>query len=155
MSFRPLYHSFDRLTLTIHESGLADVRTDQRFELRSSHGGAEVWRSSSIVGPGGRMDSDWRYIGPLSPRRVIALLEAVQRSGIYDELPLLRLAAPTVDGHMEESPALRVSMDLASEDGLYCLLDNVSHEASIVSSLVRTIRNAIEQAQEDSLTSAG
>jgi hypothetical protein len=97
------------------------------------------------------MDSDWRYIGPLTSRRVIYLLESIQRSGIYDELPLLSLAVPELD----DPRTLRVSMDLASEDGLHCLLDNVSHEASIVSGLVRTIRAAIEQAQEDSLTSAG
>lgn len=151
MQEAPRLHSFTQLTLTIHEVALVGVRTDHRFELRSAPGGAEVWRSSTITGPHGSVDAEWRYIGALSSRRVIELLEEIRRSGLYDALPALGI----VDGDVDPATRPRVSMTLTGSNDQRNLLDEAPQDVSLVADLVRTIRAAIEQAQENALTASG
>ncbi len=78
--------------MTISEPELGDVTSEHVFELRSTGDGAEVWRSSTLRAPGGECASEPRFVGWLSARRVIDLLDEIQRSGIYEALPAFGLA---------------------------------------------------------------
>jgi hypothetical protein len=148
----PHFHSFSNLVLTISESSLAGIRTDHSFELRATAAGAEVWRSSELFAGGDSCASDPRFVGWLTSRQVIDLLVEIERSGVYEALPALGLVAGSVD---PDVTAPRVSMTLTSTEREHSVLQQAASDGELVGSIVRTVRAAVELAQERALTAAG
>lgn len=158
------YHAFDRLVLTISESSLEGVRTDHRFELRSTGSmrpsaaggratGAEVYRSSVLHANGQACESEERYVGWLTARQVIELLVEIERSGVYEALPALGLVQGGVDHEMLFRPL--VSMQLHSHAEQHTVLQQAPADQASVSGVVRAVREAVALAQERALTVAG
>jgi hypothetical protein len=135
----------------VSESSLEGVRTDHTFELRSTGDGAEVWRSSVLHAGGDSCASGSRLVGWLSSRQVIELLVEIERSGVYEALP----ATGVVPGVADPLITPCVSMRLTNSDAERALLDHVPTAHSVANSLVRTVREAVEAAQERALTAAG
>lgn len=145
------FHAFSRLVLTMSESSLEGVRTDHSFELRAIGTGAEVWRSSVLHAEGGSCASGERFVGSLTSRQVIELLEEIERSGVYEALPALGL----VDGVADPSQAPLVSMRVESTSRKRTLIDRAPADRSIVSDVADAVRRRVELAMERALTSAG
>jgi hypothetical protein len=145
------YHAFSRLVLTVSESSIEGVRTDHTFELRAATGGAEVWRSSEMHAAGGQVASDARFVGTLTSRQVIDLLDEIERSGVYEALPALGL----VGGAAQPGAAPLVSMRLESAERERTVLDHASAERTIVHDVSNAVRRRVELAMERALTCAG
>lgn len=145
------FHAFSSLVLTLSESSLAGVRTDHSFELRGIATGAEVWRSSVLHANGESCESDERFVGTLSTRQVIELLEEIERSGIYEALPAMGI----VDGVAEPGAAQVVSMRVVSRSRERQVLDRVPSDRAIVQDVTEAVRRRVELAMERALTSAG
>lgn len=145
------FHAFSRLVLTMSESSLEGVRTDHTFELRAMHTGAEVWRSSVLHAQGGSCASGERFVGSLTSRQVIELLDEIERSGVYEALPALGL----VEGVADPSTAPLVSMRVESSSRERTLIDRAPADRSIVSDVADAVRRRVELAMERALTSAG
>ncbi len=151
-SVDPQFHAFSNLMLTISESSLEGVRTDHSFELRATEHGAEVWRSSELFAGGQSCVSDPRFVGSLTSRQVIDLLVEIERSGIYEALPAMGL----VEGVAQPDSAEQlVSMRLTSDSMEHEVLRDAPSDGELVGGLVRTVRAAVEMAQEHALTSSG
>ncbi len=148
----PEYHSFSNLFLTVTESSLVGVVTEHTFELRSTGDGAEVWRSSVLRANGESCESGERFVGWLTARHVINLLVEIERSGVYEALPMAGL----VSGEASEEMTPLVSMKLVATDteDVRQVFTEVPAEGD-AGDLVRVIRNAIDTAQERALTRAG
>lgn len=145
------FHAFDRLVLTVSESSLEGVRTDHAFELRGVDRGAEVWRSSVLHAGGEQCESGERFVGSLSSRQVIELLEEIERSGVYEALPALGLVA----GSAVPGAAPLVSMRLISETRDRQVLDRAPADRAIVHDVTEAVRRRVDIAMERALTSAG
>ncbi len=145
------FHAFSRLVLTVSESSLEGVRTDHAFELRGVRTGAEVWRSSVLHAGGDTVESGERYVGSLTSRQVIDLLEEIERSGVYEALPALGI----VDGVAEQTAAPVVSMRLESASRERTVLDRAPADREIVHDVREAVRRRVELAMERALTSAG
>jgi hypothetical protein len=145
------FHAFDRLVLTLSESSLAGVRTDHSFELRGMATGAEVWRSSVLHANGESCESDERFVGTLTSRQVVDLLDEIERSGIYEALPAMGI----VDGVAEPGAEQVVSMRVVSTTRERQLLDRVPSDRAIVQDVTEAVRRRVELAMERALTSAG
>jgi hypothetical protein len=145
------FHAFSRLVLTVSESSLEGVRTDHAFELRARTAGAEVWRSSVLHANGECCESGERYVGSLTTRQVIELLDEIERSGVYEALPALGLVEGTVD------PAATpvVSMSLVSATRERQVLDRAPSDRAIVHDVAEAVRRRVDLAMERALTSAG
>lgn len=145
------FHSFTSLVLTVSESSLEGVRTDHAFELRATEHGAEVWRSSVLHANGERCESDERFVGTLTSRQVIELLEEIERSGVYEALPALGI----VEGSTDASQTPVVSMRLVSARRERQVLDQVPSDRAIVHDVATAVRRRVDLAMERALTSAG
>lgn len=145
------FHAFSRLVLTVSESSLVGVRTDHAFELRSAGTGAEVWRSSVLYANGESCESGERYVGSLTSRQVISLLDEIERSGVYEALPALGL----VGGSADPSSSPVVSMRLESATREHTVLDRAPADRPLVHDLHEAVRRRVELAMERALTSAG
>lgn len=145
------FHAFSRLVLTVSESSLEGVRTDHAFELRASDTGAEVWRSSVLYAEGGSCESGDRFVGSLTSRQVIDLLEEIERSGVYEALPAMGI----VDGSTDPGAAPLVSMRLESSTRDRTVLDRAPADRSIVHDVTEAVRRRVDLAMERALTSAG
>lgn len=145
------FHAFSRLVLTLSESSLEGVRTDHAFELRATATGAEVWRSSVLFANGERCESGNRFVGSLTSRQVIDLLEEIERSGVYEALPAMGL----VDGASDPGTAPLVSMRVESDSRQRQLLDRAPSDRAIVHDVAEAVRRRVELAMERALTSAG
>lgn len=145
------FHAFSRLVLTVSESSLEGVRTDHAFELRSNRTGAEVWRSSVLHAGGDSCESGERYVGSLTSRQVIELLEEIERSGVYEALPALGI----VGGVAEATTTPVVSMRLESASHDRTVLDRAPADRAIVHDVREAVRRRVEIAMERALTSAG
>jgi hypothetical protein len=145
------FHAFSRLVLVVSESSLEGVHTDHTFELRATRTGAEVWRSSVLHAPGGSCGSGERYVGSLTSRQVIDLLEEIERSGVYEALPALGI----VSGSAEPDATPLVSMRLESTTRERTVLDRAPADRSIVGDVTEAVRRRVDLAMERALTSAG
>ncbi|MCW2956196.1 MAG: hypothetical protein JWO69_1065 [Thermoleophilia bacterium] len=145
------FHAFSRLVLTVTESSLDGIRTEHAFELRARDDGAEVWRSSVLYAGGQACESGERYVGSLTSRQVIDLLEEIERSGVYEALPALGLVA----GSADPSLAPTVSMHLVSAARERRVLDHAPADHAIVHDMTEAVRRRVELAMERALTSAG
>lgn len=145
------FHAFSRLVLTVSESSLEGVRTDHAFELRATRTGAEVWRSSVLYAGGDRCESGERFVGSLTSRQVIELLEEIERSGVYEALPALGI----VDGSADPGATPVVSMKLESRTRERQVLDRAPQDRAIVHDVTEAVRRRVELAMERALTSAG
>lgn len=145
------FHAFDRLVLTVSEHSLVGVRTDHAFELRAIHDGAEVWRSSVLHAGGERCESGERYVGSLTTRQVIELLEDIERSGVYEALP----AAGLVDGMPDPETARVVTMAVASSAQERTVIDRAPADGAVVHDVTEAVRRRVELAMELALASAG
>lgn len=145
------FHAFSRLVLTVSESSLEGVRTDHAFELRATRTGAEVWRSSVLYAGGDSCESGERYVGALTSRQVIDLLEEIERSGVYEALPM----AGIVDGVADSAQTPVVSMRLESSTRERTVLDRAPADRAIVHDVREAVRRRVELAMERALTSAG
>lgn len=145
------FHAFSRLLLTVSESSLEGVRTDHSFELRALAAGAEVWRSSVLHAPGGSCESGERFVGTLTTRQVIELLEEIERSGVYEALPAFGI----VEGNADPEATPLVSMRLESAARSRTLIDRASATRSIVVDVTEAVRRRVDLAMERALTSAG
>lgn len=145
------YHSFTCLTLTISDPTLDGVRTDHKFELRSTGRGAEVWRSSVLRAAGGSCESEPRFVGSLTTRQVIELLVEIERSGVYEALPIAGL----VQGEAIADQSPLVSMTLSSETVERDLLTDVPADEGSIRRAVQVVKDAIAGAQERALSFAG
>lgn len=145
------FHAFSRLVLTMSESSLEGVRTDHSFELRAMPSGAEVWRSSILHAEGGSCASGERFVGTLTSRQVVDLLDEIERSGVYEALPALGL----VDGAADPSTAPVVSMRVESATRERTVIDRAPADRSIVGDVADAVRRRVELAMERALTSAG
>ena len=145
------FHAFSRLVLTVSESSLAGVRTDHAFELRANRTGAEVWRSSVLYANGESCESGERYVGSLTSRQVIDLLEEIERSGVYEALPALGI----VEGVADPAAAPVVSMKLVSQTRERQVLDRAPSDRAIVHDVTEAVRRRVDLAMERALTSAG
>lgn len=146
------FHAFDRLVLTVSESSLAGVRTDHAFELRATERGAEVWRSSVLHAGGQACESGERYVGSLTSRQVIELLDEIERSGVYEALPALGLVAGDVDP-TGDRPV--VSMRVVSATKARQVLDRAPADRAIVHDVHEAVRRCVDLAAERALTCAG
>lgn len=147
------FHAFSRLVLTVSESSLEGVRTDHSFELRATRVGAEVWRSSVLRAGGESVESGERYVGALTTRQVIELLEEIERSGVYEALPALGIVDGTATSDGDGPPV--VSMRLESSARERTLLDRAPADRAIVHDVREAVRRRVELAMERALTSAG
>jgi hypothetical protein len=145
------FHAFSRLVLTVSESSLEGVRTDHAFELRATRTGAEVWRSSVLFAGGDAVESGERYVGALTSRQVIDLLEEIERSGVYEALPAMGI----VDGAVDASSTPVVSMRVESDTRERTVLDRAPADRAIVHDVREAVRRRVELAMERALTSAG
>lgn len=145
------YHSFDRLVLTVSESSLDEIRTDHRFELRSTGRGAEVWRSSILHAAGGTCESDERFVGWLTARQVIELLVEIERSGVYEALP----AVGIVQGQVDPEASPLISMQLCSRERTRDVLEHVPAAEIAATGVLKAVRDAVALAQERALSFAG
>lgn len=145
------FHAFGKLVLTVSESSLAGVRTDHSFELRSNRTGAEVWRSSVLHANGEQCQSGERFVGSLTSRQVIDLLDEIERSGVYEALP----AAGIVAGVAEPGTAPVVSMKVVSSTRERQVIDRAPADRAIVHDVTEAVRKRVDLAMERALTSAG
>ncbi len=145
------FHAFSRLVLTVSESSLEGVRTDHTFELRATRAGAEVWRSSILHAPGGSCSSGERFVGSLTSRQVIDLLEEIERSGVYEALPAMGLVSGTID----PGATPLVSMRLESTTRERTVLDHAPADRTIVGDVTEAVRRRVDLAMERALSSAG
>ena len=145
------FHAFSSLVLTVTESSLDGIRTDHAFELRAATTGAEVWRSSVLHAGGDSCESGERFVGTLTSRQVIDLLEEIERSGVYEALPALGL----VGGSADPSLAPTVSMRLVSRSRARQVLDHAPADRAIVHDVTEAVRRRVELAMERALTCAG
>lgn len=145
------FHAFSRLVLTVSESSLEGVRTDHAFELRATRRGAEVFRSSVLHAGGDSCESGERYVGSLTSRQVIDLLEEIERSGVYEALPALGI----VDGFADADATPVVSMRVESAEHRRTVLDRAPADRAIVHDVREAVRRRVELAMERALTSAG
>jgi hypothetical protein len=145
------FHAFSRLVLTVSESSLEGVRTDHSFELRAGGTGAEVWRSSILHADGGSCASGERFVGTLTSRQVIELLEEIERSGVYEALPAMGI----VDGVIDPARTPLVSMRLESATRDRTVLDQAPADRTIVHDVAEAVRRRVDLAMERALTSAG
>ncbi len=145
------FHAFSKLVLTVSESSLEGISTDHSFELRALDRGAEVWRSSILHAPGGSCESDARFVGTLTTRQVVDLLDEIERSGVYEALP----AAGIVDGAADPSSTPLVSMRVESTTRERTLIDRAPADRSIVADVAEAVRRRVDLAMERALTSAG
>lgn len=143
------FHAFDSLMLTLVERSLEHVRTELRFQLRATRTGAEVWRSSILHAPGGTCESGERFVGSLTSRQVIELLEEIERSGVYEALGTLEI----VDGAPTDEPT--VSMSVASRTREHHLFHEQPASHTLVHDLSEAVRRRVELAMEHALTCAG
>ena len=144
-------HGFSRLVLVVSDESFEDVRTDHSFELRAVEGGAEVWRSSVLHAPGGTCESGERYLGSLGTRQVVELLEQIRRTGIYEALPTLDVVQGSADPQATPTVTMRLEGASSERD----VLAEVPADRQVARSLVQVVREAVEDAQERSLTVAG
>ena len=145
------FHAFTKLVLTVSESSLEGVRTDHAFELRSNRTGAEIWRSSVLHAAGQSCESGERFVGSLTSRQVIDLLEEIERSGVYEALPTLGIVAGAVD----PAAAPLVSMRLESTEQARTVLDRAPADRAIVRDVREAVRRRVDLAMERALSSAG
>lgn len=145
------FHAFSSLVLTLSESSLEGVRTEHSFELRANGRGAEVWRSSVLHANGESCESDERFVGSLTSRQVIELLDEIERSGIYEALPAMGL----VDGSIDAGAAPVVSMRVVSKTRERQVIDRAPSDRGIVQDVTEAVRRRVELAMERALTSAG
>ncbi|MCB0878846.1 MAG: hypothetical protein KDC46_07685 [Thermoleophilia bacterium] len=145
------FHAFSRLVLTVSESSLEGVRTDHSFELRALHAGAEVWRSSVLHAPGGSCESGERFVGTLTTRQVIDLLDEIERSGVYEALPAMGI----VPGATDAETVPLVSMRLESTTRERTVIDRAPADRSIVGDVAEAVRRRVDLAMERALSSAG
>lgn len=145
------FHAFTKLVLTVSESSLEGVRTDHAFELRAITTGAEVWRSSVLHAQGDSAHSEERFVGVLSTRQVIELLDEIERSGVYEALPTLGIVA----GDADPSVTPVVSMQLVSAARERQVLDRVPADRAMVHDVRQAVRRCVDLAMERALTSAG
>jgi hypothetical protein len=145
------FHAFNKLVLTVSESSMEGVRTDHAFELRAHDTGAEVWRSSVLYAGGESVPSGERFVGTLTSRQVIELLEEIERSGVYEALPALGLVA----GAVEPGTSPLVSMSLVSATRERQVLDRAPSDRAIVHDVAEAVRRRVDLAMERALTSAG
>lgn len=147
------FHAFSRLVLTVSESSLEGVRTDHSFELRATRVGAEVWRSSVLHAGGQAVESGERYVGALTSRQVIDLLDEIERSGVYEALPALGIVDGVADASGDAQPV--VSMRVESASRKRTVLDRAPADREIVHDVREAVRRRVELAMERALTSAG
>jgi hypothetical protein len=145
------FHAFHRLVLTVSESSLEGVRTDLAVELRATRTGAEVWRSSVLHAGGESCASDARFVGTLTSRQVVDLLDEIERSGVYEALPALGIVAGAVDP--DAAPC--VSMQLESASRSRTVLDRAPADRALVHDVTEAVRRRVDLAMERALTSAG
>ncbi|MEO6867586.1 MAG: hypothetical protein ABI200_06155 [Gaiellales bacterium] len=145
------FHSFSSLVLTVSESSLEGVRTDHAFELRAQGTGAEVWRTSVLYAGGDSCASDPRFVGTLTSRQVIELLEEIERSGVYEALPTVGLVAGSID----EMTVPLVSMRLVSARRERQVLDRVPSDRAVALDISTAVRRRVDLAMERALASAG
>ena len=148
------FHSFDRLILTLTERSLENIRTDLSFELRATRTGAEVWRSSVLHATGGTCESGERFVGVLTTRQVIELLEEIERSGVYEALPNHGLVAGVVELAADRSTPL-VSMQVCGRDRAHQVIDEQPATRECVRDCSEAVRRRVELAMERALTRAG
>lgn len=149
------FHAFTSLVLTLSERSLDQVRTEHEFLFQATRTGAEVWRSSVIHGPGGSCSSGDRFVGTLNSRQVVDLLHEIERSGVYEALPLQcgEAGGDVVDTEFIVEPY--VSMRVASASREHRLFDEQPASNAIVHDLSEAIRKRVELAMERALTCAG
>jgi hypothetical protein len=145
------FHAFSSLLLTVSESSLEGVRTDHSFELRAQTSGAEVWRSSVLHAPGGSCESGERFVGMLTTRQVIELLDEIERSGVYEALPALGIVPGTADPDAVPLVSMRVESKARSRT----IIDRAPADRAIVTDVAEAVRRRIDLAMERALTSAG
>lgn len=145
------FHAFSSLVLTVTESSLEGIRTDHSFELRGVDTGAEVWRSSVLHAGGESCSSGERFVGSLTSRQVIELLEEIEHSGVYEALPALGIVA----GAADPSATPVVSMRLVSASRDRQVLDRAPADRAIVHDVANAVRRCVDMAMEHALTSAG
>lgn len=145
------FHAFSRLVLTVSESSLEGIRTDHAFELRANRTGAEVWRSSVLRANGESCESGERFVGSLTSRQVVDLLDEIERSGVYEALPAMGI----VEGSTDPGSAPLVSMRVISRTRERSLFDRVPSDRGIVHDVTEAVRRRVELAMERALTSAG
>jgi hypothetical protein len=145
------FHAFSSLVLTVSESSLEGVTTDHEFELRAMNEGAEVWRSSVLYANGQSVRSDERYVGSLTTRQVIELLDEIERSGVYEALPALGIVA----GEATPESIPTISMRVVSRQHERQVLDHAPADRDIVHDVREAVRRCVELAAERALTSAG
>jgi hypothetical protein len=146
------FHAFDGLVLTLTERSMAGMHTDHEFALRATDTGAEVWRSSVLHAEGGSCESGERFVGMLTSRQVIELLDEIERSGVYEALPTLGLISGQAD---PDAVAPTVSMRLLSPTRERQLLDHAPSDGAIVHDITEAVRKRVDLAMERALTSAG
>lgn len=145
------FHAFSRLVLTVSESSLEGVRTDHAFELRAIRTGAEVWRSSVLYAGDDSCESGERYVGSLTSRQVIELLEEIERSGVYEALPAVGIVSGVADAG--STPLVSMRLESASQDRT--VLDRAPADRAIVHDVREAVRRRVDIAMERALTSAG
>jgi hypothetical protein len=148
------FHAFDRLVLTLVERSMVGVRTELEFELRATRTGAEVWRSSVLHAEGGSCASGERFVGLLTTRQVIELLEDIERSGVYEALPRHGL----VDGaaRTDDDRAIpMVSMQLFGRERAHQVFTDQPADDDVVHYCSEAVRKRVELAMERALTRAG
>ena len=145
------FHAFTKLVLTVSESSFEGVRTDHAFELRANRTGAEVWRSSVLHAGGDSCESGERFVGSLTSRQVIELLEEIERSGVYEALPALGIVA----GIAEAATEPVVSMHLVTDAAAHTVLDRAPADRAIVHDVREAVRRRVDLAMERALSSAG
>lgn len=145
------FHAFSRLVLTVSENSLEGVRTDHAFEFRSNRTGAEVWRSSVLFAGDDCVESGERYVGSLTSRQVIELLDEIERSGVYEALPALGIVKGVAEATTE--PVVSMRLESASQDRT--VLDRAPADRAIVHDVREAVRRRVDLAMERALTSAG
>jgi hypothetical protein len=100
---------------------------------------------------GDAVESGERYVGALTSRQVIDLLEEIERSGVYEALPAMGI----VDGAVDASSTPVVSMRVESDTRERTVLDRAPADRAIVHDVREAVRRRVELAMERALTSAG
>ncbi|MCW2950092.1 MAG: hypothetical protein JWN41_1105 [Thermoleophilia bacterium] len=145
------FYAFAGLVLTLSECSIEGVCTDHEFTLQATRTGADVFRASVLHGPGGSCFSGERFVGSLTSRQVIELLETIVQSGVYEALPAMGLVAGATDP--DASPT--VSMRLLSREREHQVLDHAPADRAIVSDVTEAVRRCVDLAMERALTSGG
>lgn len=147
------FHAFNRLVLTLVERTFEKIRTEYTFELRATKNGAEVWRSSVLHAPGGTCESEERFVGKLTSRQIVDLLDEIERSGIYEALPLQGIVQGSVDNSDIKEPL--VSMSVHSQTHEHTLFEQQPASYEIVHDISEAVRKRVDIAMERALTYSG